>query len=316
MSRESDFIKSLRSIAPDPAARGLLDDVAVVSLAGVDLVLTSDQIVEGVHFLASDPPEDVAWKLLAVNLSDLAAKGAEPIGVLVGYTLADEPGWDEGFVAGLDHALCHFRISLLGGDTVASHTGCPRTLSLTAAGKIASGGAPSRAGAKPGDIVWVTGSIGDAGAGLRAALGEIEGHPELIERYRRPQPRLEAGAALAPMVSAMMDVSDGLLIDAERMAAASGSAIAIDLDCVPISRDYLALSGDETKARMSAITSGDDYELLFIASPEKSDRLFQLSRSIGLAFTPVGRVEAGKGLTLTDRGGPVSLPARLGYEHC
>jgi thiamine-monophosphate kinase len=316
MSRESDFIASLRSIASDPSARGLLDDAAVVPMGGIDLVLTQDMIVEGVHFLAADPPEDVAWKLLTVNLSDLAAKGAEPIGILLGYTLAEEPAWDRRFVAGMEHSLRHFGVSLLGGDTVASRAGSPRTLSLTAAGKIVSGGAPSRAGAKPGDIVWVTGSIGDAGAGLRAALGEIEGHPELIERYRRPQPRLEAGAALAPMVNAMTDVSDGLLIDAERIAAASGSAIAIDLDCVPISRDYLALSGDETKARMSAVTSGDDYELLFIASPDKSDRLFQLSRSIGLAFTPVGRVVAGQGLTLTDRGGPVKLPDRLGYEHC
>ncbi len=315
MTKETDFISALSRLADHPAARGLLDDAAVLALGEADIVLTQDMLVEGVHYLPADPPGDVAWKLLAVNLSDLAAKGAEPVGVLVGYSLAADEGWNADFVDGLGKALAHFNIALLGGDTVAAPAGTPRTLALTAIGKVPPGGAPSRAGAGDGDILWVSGTIGDAGAGLRILKGEIAGHPELIDRYRRPEPRLEAGRLLAPLASAMMDVSDGLLIDARRLTSASEVAIAIDIDCVPISRDYLALSGDEKTARLSAATSGDDYELLFTAPPKQSDRIFGIGRSLGLAITPIGRVASGAGLTLIDRSGPLPLPERLGYEH-
>lgn len=315
MSAESEFIDALRALAADPAARGLLDDAAVLPAGGLDLVLTHDMLVENVHYLPGDPPEDVAHKLLAVNLSDLAGKGAAPVGVLVGYSLSADAAWNAAFARGLGMALERYGVALLGGDTVAAPAGAARTLSLSAIGRAPAGGAPSRTGAQAGDILWVTGTIGDAGAGLRACLGEIEGHPELIARYRRPEPRLAEGAALAPFVNAMMDVSDGLLIDAQRLASASGVAIAIDLDCLPISREYLALSGDEEQARIGAATSGDDYELLFTAAPARSDQLFSLSRGLGLAFTPIGRVAAGSGLSLADRNGPLPLPERLGYQH-
>lgn len=274
---EADFLALLRPLATGDAARGLLDDAAVLG----DLVLTHDMLVEGVHFLPDDPPGDVAWKLLAVNLSDLAAKGATPIGVLLGYPLGDAD-WDAAFVAGLGEALATFDVPLLGGDTVQG----PRVLSLTAIGRSAV--APSRSGAQAGDALWVTGTIGRAGLGLKGDTGHVAA-------YRRPMPRLHEGRALAPYVHAMMDVSDGLLIDAQRMADASGLSLAIDLDAVPVAGD-----------RMAAVTAGDDYELLFAAPAGFSSPI---------AATPIGAFANGRGLTLHDAAGPVALPARLGYQH-
>jgi thiamine-monophosphate kinase len=306
---ESALIESLRGLATHPAARGLLDDAAVLEVGGTRLVLTHDMLVEGVHFLPSDPPQDVAWKLLAVNLSDLAAKGARPLGVLLGFPLGDET-WDRAFVDGLGTALAAFGIPLLGGDTV---TG-PRVLGLTAIGEAA-GPVPSRSGAQPGDRLWVSGAIGDAGAGLRVLRGELAEAPALVERYRTPRPRLELGEALAPLVSAMMDVSDGLLIDAKRVAAASAAAVEIALDAVPLSEAFLAVLGDDRESRLAAATAGDDYELLFAAAPERSQELLALADRLGIPLTPIGAFAAGAGLALTDRGTPVPLPPRLGWEH-
>ena len=297
----------MRALAPDPAARGLFDDAAVLELGGETLVLTHDMIVEGVHFLPNDPPGDVAWKLVAVNLSDLAAKGARPIGALLGFTLGDAD-WDRAFAKGLGEALAAFGLPLLGGDTVSSPT---RALGLTAIGRAA-GPVPARSGARPGDRLWVSGTIGDAGAGLRILKGELGAGDALVERYRTPRPRLEAGERLAPLVHAMMDVSDGLLIDAARMAAASGCAAAIELDAVPLSDAYRALLGE---ARLEAATAGDDYELLFAAPEEQAPAIIALAEEIGLPFTCIGGFEAGAGLSLTERGKPVPLPARLGFEH-
>ncbi|HEU0135102.1 MAG TPA: thiamine-phosphate kinase, partial [Allosphingosinicella sp.] len=219
MTGESDFISALRAFATDPGARSLLDDAAVIEIGSATLVLTHDMIVEGVHFLPSDPPEDVAWKLIAVNLSDLAAKGARPVGALLGYSLG-EAEWDRAFAEGLRLATESLGVPLLGGDTVSVPAGSARAFGLTAIGET-SCPVPSRAGARAGDLLWVSGSIGDAGLGLSIATGALEGPEDLLRRYRRPRPRIEAGQALAPLVTAMMDVSDGLLIDARRMAAAS-----------------------------------------------------------------------------------------------
>ncbi len=280
---EAEFLGLLRPIAAHPAARGLADDAAVLG----DLVVTHDLLVEGVHFLPADPPGDVAWKLLAVNLSDLAAKGAVPLGVVLGFPLGDD-AWDRGFVAGLGAALAHFDVPLLGGDTVRG----PRVLALTALGRSAH--APSRSGALAGDGLYVTGVIGLAGLGLGEALrGGFDG--VAIAAYRRPQPRLREGQALAPLVHAMMDVSDGLLIDAQRMAVASGLLLAIDIDAVPVAGE-----------RMAALTAGDDYELLFAASP---------GEALPVPATRIGSFAPGSGLTLHDAHGAVALPASLGWQH-
>lgn len=314
MTTEAAFINALRQLAHDPAARSLADDAAVFEIAGTQLVLTHDMVVEGVHFLPDDPPADVAWKLVAVNLSDLAAKGAKPIGVLMGYSLTGDGGWDDAFIRGLEAALAHFGTPLLGGDTVSAPPGAPRTLGLTAVGEAAAG-APSRAGAKAGDLLWVSGTIGDAGAGLAIARGEREGPPSLLDRYRRPQPRLAAGQALAPLVSAMMDVSDGLLIDARRLADASGVGIALDLERVPLSDEYASMFGNGSDAVLNAAVAGDDYELLFTAPAAASDAILGLGASLGLPLTAVGRILSGTGLRLSYRGEQVALPGRLGYEH-
>jgi thiamine-monophosphate kinase len=313
VTREPAFIATLRALASCPSARGLLDDAAVLSVGGATLVLTHDMLVQGVHYLASDPPEDVAWKLVAVNVSDLAAKGARPVGALLGYTLGED-AWDRAFVDGLGTALGAFGLELLGGDTVSAPAGAPRTLGLTAIGEAA-GPVPSRAGARPGDRLWVSGSIGDAGAGLRIARGEIEGPEVLVERYRQPRPRLEVGIALAPLVSAMMDVSDGLLIDSSRMAAASGARFTLDLASIPLSEAFLACLGDGREARLAAATGGDDYELLFAAPPERAADILALADRLGLPLNRIGEVEAGGGLRLMDGGEDVPLPGRLGWEH-
>ena len=312
MSSESAFIEALRAIATDAAARGLADDAAVLELGSINLVLTKDMLVEGVHYLAGDPPEDVAWKLVAVNLSDLAAKGARPRAGLLGFMLGDAE-WDRAFADGLGTALAAFGLPLLGGDTVAA-AGSARVLSLTAIGEAA-GPVPSRSGAHPGDDLWMSGSIGDAGAGLAILRGDIEGDEALVRRYRAPRPRLEAGQALAGTVSAMMDVSDGLLIDASRLGHASGLGITIALDQLPLSPAYLAALGDDRTARLRAATAGDDYELLFTAPAEGRLRISTLAEELGLPLTRIGACAAGAGLKLADAEGSVPLPGSLGYEH-
>lgn len=312
-SAESAFIQLLRPIAADPGARALLDDAAVLKIGERKLVVTKDMIVEGVHYRSDDPAADVAWKLVAVNLSDLAGKGARPLAALLGYTLREED-WDRAFAEGLKLALASFGLPLIGGDTVSAPPGTPRTLSLTAMGE-AQDRVPSRAGAKAGDLLWVTGSLGDAGAGLRILEGKLEGDAALVRRYRAPRPRLEAGQALAPGVSAMMDVSDGLLIDAKRMAAASEIGIEIDLDELPLSEAFLAAMGDGRDARLFAATAGDDYELLFATSAEGAPDILQLAEQLGLPLSRIGRCVEGAGLVIRDRGEELPLPEKLGFEH-
>ncbi len=289
---EADFLAALRTLPLHPGAHGLTDDAAHLG----DLVLTKDLLVEGVHFLPDDPPADVAWKLVATNLSDLAAKGAVPVGVMLGYPIRDDV-WDRAFLSGLDNVLRTFACHLLGGDTVKLPAHAPRLLSLTAIGR--SPHAPCRDGARAGDGLWVTGTIGDAGVGLAIAQG-AGGPPELLARYCRPTPRLAEGQALVGHVHAMMDVSDGLLIDARRMAQASGLAVEIDLASVPLS-DALRAFGHDA---LTAATAGDDYELLFACDIEPP-----------VAATRIGGFREGEGLTLLLDGHPIPLPDRLGYQH-
>ncbi|MFM9936714.1 MAG: thiamine-phosphate kinase, partial [Novosphingobium sp.] len=231
------------------AARGLTDDCAVLEVGGETLILTHDMMVEGVHWLAGQDPADVAWKLLATNLSDLASKGAQPIGVLLGYTLGEN---DARFAAGLGEALAHYNVPLIGGDTVRSPG--PQTLGLTALGRATHSPVPSRSGAHAGDGVWITGQVGAAMLGFEALSAGTEAD---TTAYRRPVPRLAEGRALAPLVTAMMDISDGLLLDASRMAEASCVTIALDPAMIPLPAN---LPPARTR---DALTWGDDYELLF-----------------------------------------------------
>ena len=297
---ETDFLAALRALPLHPAARGLRDDTARILHA--PLVVTTDTLVEGIHFLPDDTPQDVAWKLVAASLSDIAGKGGKPDGILLNYPLSDD-AWDRAFLAGLAEVLAACGTSLLGGDTVTLPAGAPRILTVTAFGCDTP--APPRGGAGENDALWVTGTIGDAGAGLAIAQG-AEGPPELAARYRRPTPRLAEGRMLGRIAHAMMDVSDGLLIDAARMAAASGLAVHLDLAAVPLSAACRAFAGHDRAARLAAATAGDDYELLF-AMPANTIP--------PVGATRLGRFARGTGLHLHDAGMPLPLPARLGYEH-
>ena len=303
MNPELSFIAQLREIATHPAARGLLDDAAVLEFGKLKLVIAQDTLVESVHFLPGDPPESVAWKLVAVNLSDLAAKGAKPLAALMSYTLVGDPEWDGRFVAGLGQALENFGVALIGGDTVSARE---RSISLTLIGD-AKAKVPGRNGAHEGDALFVTGAIGDAGLGLKIARGELDGAEALRDAYRLPQPQLAAGRALASTVSAMMDISDGLLIDALRLADASGVAAMIDLDMIPLSADFRACCGHDRAARLMAATAGDDYQLLFTSALPLP--------SLRCPVTRIGQLVRGSGIHLHDRDGAVPLPLELGWLH-
>ncbi len=307
--REFEVIERLRRIATAPGARGLLDDVAVLD----GFVVTHDTIAEGVHFLPSDPPASVGWKLAAVNLSDLAAKGASPAGALLSLTIAGPGEWELAFLGGIEAACESYGLPLLGGDTIAVPLGAPRVLGLTAIGR-ASERVPDRAGARDGDKLWLVGTLGDAAAGLALLLQEKEADGPLVDIYRRPVPQLGAGQALAPLAHAMMDVSDGLLLDARRMAEASRCAIAIELDRLPLSSAFVGERGQGLAARLFAATGGDDYALLAALAPQIDPAT--LSLPSGTRVRRIGSINAaGPRISLTFRGKPVELPERLGFEH-
>jgi thiamine-monophosphate kinase len=249
------------------------------------LVLTHDMMAEGTHFRPDADMADVAWKLVATNLSDLAAKGAVPVGVLLGHMLGRD---DARFIKGLGEALEAFGVPLLGGDTIAAAG--ERALGLTAIGRAVHVPVPSRGGAAAGDGVWITGRVG------RAMLG-FEGDPAHRAAFDRPLPRLAEGQALAPYVTAMMDVSDGLLLDAFRLAEASGVTIALEGEAIPVA---------DPGRREACLRWGDDYELLFTAPPGAA--LPVPAHRIG-TVTPRGPAP----LTLDET--PLGDPATLGYRH-
>lgn len=288
---ENAFIESLRSFAASAAARGLADDAAVLEVGNETLVLTHDMLVEGVHTLPGADPADTAWKLVACNMSDLAAKGAEPLGVLLGHMLGEG---DDRFAEGLEEALDHFGVPLLGGDT--SSGGPPRVWSLTAVGRATHTPAPSRAGARAGDGIYVTGPLGAAMLGFEALKGGTDADSTA---YRRPMARLPQGQALAPVVSAMMDISDGLLLDSWRMAEASRATFALQSVAVPIATP---------QARQAeAMRWGDDYELLFTAAPGPMPLPVKAWR--------IGAVQERGNAPLLLDGAALDGPEGLGYVH-
>jgi thiamine-monophosphate kinase len=288
---EFGFIDGLRQFAASDAARGLIDDAAVLEVGDQMLVLTHDVLVEGVHTLPDADPADVAWKLVAANMSDLAAKGAEPLGVLLGYMLG--PG-DERFLEGLHDVLAHFGVPLLGGDTTSG--GPPRSWGLTAIGRATHTPVPSRKGARPGDGLYVTGPLGAAMLGCEALR---DGTGEDSTAYRRPMARLPHGQALAPLVSAMMDISDGLLLDSWRMAEASQATFAIQSVAVPIATP---------RARQAeAMRWGEDFELLFTAAPGPAPLPVKAWR--------IGAVQPRGNSPLLLDGEALSGPEGLGYVH-
>jgi thiamine-monophosphate kinase len=295
-SGETAFIDSLRAIANHSGARGLMDDAAVLELGDEMLVLTHDMMVEGVHTLPLQDPADIAWKLVATNLSDLAAKGAEPLGVLVGYMLGDG---DARFVEGLEEVLVHYNVPLLGGDTVSGGADksrpVARSFGLTAIGRASHIPVPSRSGAQIGDALYLSGPVGAAMMGFEA-LRDLTGADS--SAYRRPMARLAEGQLLAPHVSAMMDVSDGLLLDAFRMAEASAVTFAIDSAAVPLDAP--------DNRRADALRWGDDYQLLFTAPA---------AAAIPISAHRIGAVHAQESAPLIVDGHAFVLADGLGYQH-
>jgi thiamine-monophosphate kinase len=246
-----------------------------------------------------------------VNLSDLAAKGAEPVAVLLSFSIS-ENDWDSGVIDGIAAACESYDVALIGGDTIALPPDAPRVYGLTAIGR-AGENVPSRSGGKAGDRLWVAGTIGDSSAGLAQLIDDPAATGSLVDIYRRPVPLLEMGRALAPHATAMMDISDGLLIDLSRLCSASGCGAEVDLDSLPLSTAFAAERGQDRAARLFAATGGDDYALLAAFPADLDPVSLSLPRAPTLAC--IGRLVAGRGFMLHDRTGDVPLPERLGYEH-
>jgi thiamine-monophosphate kinase len=305
-------------------AFGLLDDAAVIQPQdGRDLVYTSDTIASGVHYLPHDPADDVARKLLRVNLSDLAAMGARPEGYLLNTAFQPDvrEDWIAAFARGLAGDQDSYGIQLWGGDT--TRTQGATVLSLTAVGSVPRGRCLRRSGARAGDSIFVSGTIGDAAFGLKAALGELAdaladpAREQLIDRYRRPRPRIGLGQGLLArdLATAGLDVSDGLVADLAHLCAASGLGAEVTAAAVPLSMPVQQLVEGDGTALSTALTGGDDYELVFAVPPGRQDAVAELARAIDLPLTRIGHLVEGEAVTVRGPEGGVVETGEAGWQH-
>jgi thiamine-monophosphate kinase len=310
-----------------PGAFDLRDDAAVIAPPdGADLVVTTDALIAGVHFFADDAPADIAFKALAVNVSDLAAKAALPLAYSLALALprATAADWLQGFADGLRTAQEDFGIALSGGDTTVSPSG-PLTIAVTAFGTVPRGGAVRRGAAGAGDSLYVSGTIGDAALGLVLRGGDagtagwplgLEDRAWLTDRYLRPRPRLALRDALLAHASAAMDVSDGLVIDGGRMCAASGMDAVIEADKVPLSSAAQIVLNARPDLFETLITGGDDYEILAAVPADEETRFETAASAAGVAVTRIGRFFEGTGrLTVLGADGRELVLTRSGYDH-
>jgi thiamine-monophosphate kinase len=312
-----------RPLATDPGAFGLDDDAAALKPDGSDIVVTTDAIVEGVHFLPDDPPDTIARKALRVNLSDLAAKGAIPAGFVLTLALrqADE-AWLKPFAAALGEDAVQFACPLLGGDTVS--TPGPLMVSVTAFGRVPPGRMVHRSGARPGDRVMVTGTIGDAALGLavlrggkvRAAASDNALREALIGRYRVPQPRVAMAKIVRDHASASMDVSDGLAGDLAKLCGVSGVSAVIHLPSVPLSEAARDLVLRGIVGLEALIAGGDDYEILCTLAEDRAEAFVQSARDAGISVSSIGTVLEGGAVPkfIDGKGAEIALE-RLSYSH-
>lgn len=308
-------------LAKNPGALGLKDDAAFLEATpGRQWVVTKDILTENVHFFSDDEPKLLAKKLLRVNLSDLAAKGATPVGYLLGLVLPKETdeNWFSEFSQGLKEDNQEYNISLLGGDTVA-HTGA-LSLSLTAIGEVESGKGLLRKGAKIGDNVYVTGTLGDSALGLQVLTMECEDLPPpaceyLTSRYFLPQPRLEVGLGLYGIATACMDISDGLIQDLGHLCQTSRVGAKIDIGKIPFSPAAKEAISYDPERLEAAMTGGDDYELLFTVPPSHEAALIALAAQVNVPITPIGAIVDTPGVECIGKGSNVVKFASGGYKH-
>lgn len=320
----SEFELIARLFAPlatSSDALGLRDDAALITPPdNSELVVTADALVEGVHFFRADPADRIAKKALRVNLSDLAGKGAIPHGYLLVLSIPQwvDFHWLTRFSEGLRVDQERFQLSLLGGDTTA--TPGPLTIAITAIGTVGRGRMVSRSGARPGDDVFVTGTIGDAGAGLACLQGlcgklSRSERQMLIDRYQVPEPRTSLGKVLPGVVSAALDISDGLIADIGHLASASNVRVEVHASKVPISEPVGHLWQDRREAWFRALTAGDDYEIAFTAPRTNHNAVGKLAAELGVSVSRIGRVLSGEGVFLLDEMG-IEIPVQQkGYVH-
>jgi thiamine-monophosphate kinase len=318
------IVRYFAPLATSPGALGLTDDAAVIAPPpGCDLVVTTDGVIAGVHFFPDDPPGKISRKVLRMNLSDLAAKGAKPIGFLLSVALpakVDE-AWIAAFSAGLGEDATRYACPLLGGDT--DRTPGPISASVTAFGAVPHGAMVRRSTAKAGDCVVVTGTIGDAALGVRLRRDEnlaqlwrltdaMQAH--LQQRYLLPEPRNALAEAVLHHATAAMDVSDGLVGDLAKLCRASGVAAEIDVARVPLSDAARATIAADPALIETAFTGGDDYEIVLTLAPEKLAAFRAAAKKAGVAATEIGRIAAGQGARFVRDGKPLTF-ARPSYSH-
>lgn len=304
-----------------PGALGLTDDAAVVEVPpGRRLVVTTDMMVAGGHFLADDPAAMVARKLLRVNLSDLAAMAAAPRAYLLALAVprGTKEGWFKDFAAGLAEDQETYAIHLIGGDIIV--TDGPLVASLTALGEVNDGGEVLRSGARPGDLVFVSGTLGDAALGLRTLRGELAGvdaagRAALVDRYRLPQPRLALGARLSGIAHAAIDVSDGLVADLGHICECSKVGAEVEAKRLPLSPAAQAALDADRSLRPVVLTGGDDYEIAFTAGPEAAGQVAELAAALALPLTQIGRITVGAEVRVVDAAGADVVLGTRGYRH-
>jgi thiamine-monophosphate kinase len=319
-----EFERIARFFAPlaGPEALNLQDDVALIDgPAGEQYALTTDTIIEGVDYFPDDPPFQVAQKLLRVNLSDIAAKGATPFGYLLTTALPKSHGdaWLEQFTKGLAADQKEFGVMLLGGDS--SGTPGPATLTLALIGKVAKGRAVLRSTAQEGDQIFVSGTLGDSALGLAVRKGELGNaltdaeRDYLIDRYRLPRPRVALGPRLVGIAHAMIDISDGLLGDLEHICAASRLRGVVHQARLPLSPASRSAITANPRLNTAVTGGGDDYELLFTAPAEAVEAIARAAAAVGVPVTAIGAMEKGEGVGLLDAAGQAVRVEQKGYAH-
>lgn len=321
MPDEFTLIDELLAPLAGPEGLGLKDDAAVLSpRAGHDLVFTKDTIAEGRHYLPDDPPETVAKKLLRVNLSDLAAKGATPLGYLLSTAWSSETSfeWMKQFVAGLREDQSEFGLHLWGGDTI--KTSGPSVFSLTGIGEVPTGQMVTRSGAQVGDELWVTGTIGDAALGLKAAQGQLRALSDgdrdiLIEGYRVPEPPVAFGSKLPEIASAAIDVSDGLLADLAHLCEQSSVGACIEKRNIPLSEVVNKCLEIDNQQWQLVSGGGDDYQILFTAPVEKKEQVLELAGGEGVRVSRLGVIAKETGVVLLDEAGQPIDAVPAGFTH-